>query len=940
MKLFKQQILRTVFLIVFCSLYEFATLPAFAQFSQNNNETSYSATTKNAVLKYSKIKNRDRFTFDFPEGSKISYDISSDENSTSIVFSRVFRIETSNLTNFSKYDQITQKKLSSRQLKITFPLPLASSIEHLNSIILDLAPKGTVTQKGNKKNITPLQISSLSFPWNTPVALTVFKRDKYLWIIFNQYQKIDIDELAKSAGSMVKDIIQLPHNTATILRLEAADELFSEVRKEGLLWVVDLYNHEAERNLMPIRVRTDETIPNTPSIVVELPHTEDIFSFLDPEVGDMLMAITSSEPGHSFINGYKYPDFEFLPTSQGMAINSDDFGIGIIRNTSGFILQTTQHPLNITHDLDILKQRALRETDNSGVNLSQDLIIPIIRKNFAESETYLKAQIKTAQDIEKNKFKIELARFYLSYALGSNASGILNAVKQNLEENEQKISPRLRSLIGVANFLMKRYDQAFDIFDHEDFSKNSEVLFWRNLSDSDINRNHTPDILRDISFFHAYPIEIKKILLLRALELSIAHRNEDLTQKLLSILKELPLNSDYQAATTYFEAEKVRLQGYIRSALPLYKAVALSSSNKYSSLARFRIAEFNSNLAEGKPLKTILEFERLKFAWGEKNFKIAVLNKLVDLYLKTNNFYMALRTLNLISLLSKKQKPIVEQRMVQIMEELYYYNNDNQFDPIKALALFDDFGYLTDRSPYQTEIIIKLSDRLVALDLLDRAYDLLNNYLKEHKQILSHQEISAMGSRLALINMFKNDENTALENLKKTKYDDISETLATQRKIIEAKAYVQLGNPQKALDLLKDNFSRNAILLKSEIYWNSQQWDKASDMIRYLVKKPKAGETLSEEQIRYILDWLTALKQAGKETVIVRIRNTFKPFFDNTSYSSMFNLLTDFLEDDKISIKDINKTIKNVQGFSNFAKEYTKSLMKENITENKDAAKQ
>ncbi len=932
MNILKQHKFFLFYFILLCCLLTDASFIVYAQQNYDNNSSSV-IPIKSAVLKYSKINNKDRFTFDFPEGSKVSYDIKSDEKSTTIVFSRVFRFETLNLTNFDKYQQITQRKISARQMEISFPQPLASSVEHLNSVILDLAPQGTISSSEKPKHITPLQISSLSFSWNTPVALAVFKRDKYIWIVFNQYQKMDITELSKNAGHMVKDIIQLPHNAATILRLEATAELYSEVRKEGLLWIIDLYNHQAERKLNPIKVTTDETFPDRPSIVVTLPHTEDVFSFLDPEVGDMLMAITSSEAGHSFINGYKYPDFEFLPTSQGMAINSDDFGIGIIRNTSGFILQTTQHPLNISQNLDILKQRAIRETDNSGVNLTQDLTIPIIRRNFAESEKYFQSQIKLAPEADKNKFKIELARFYLSHGLGSNALGLLRDVRRNLRENKQDMTPRLRSLIGVASFLMKRYDQAFDIFAREEFSQNNEIVFWRTLADTDINQDHTPTIMRDLSLFHPYPIEIKKILLMRALELAVSQKNDNLTQKLIDIIKELPMDTEMRTAINYYEAEKVRMQGYFKSALPLYKAAAMSPSLKYSALARFRIADFNSNLADVKQNRTILEFERLKFAWGEKKFKIQVLNKLVDLYLKTNNFYMALTTLDLISLISAKQKPVIEQRMVQIMEELFYYNNDNQFDPIKALALFDEFGYLINRSPYQTAIIIKLSDRLVALDLLDRAYNLLDSYMQTHLKTLSHQEISAMGSRLALINMFRKDEISALENLKKTDYPDISETLATQRKIIEAKAYVLQGMPQKALDLLKDNTSRNAILLKSEIYWDSQQWDKASDMLRYLVKKPKKGEPLSEEQIRYILDWLTALKQAGKETVIVRVRNTFKPYFDKTSYASIFNLLTDFLENDTISIKDIDRTIQNVQAFSNFAKEYTKSLLKENITE-------
>ena len=420
-------------------------------------------------------------------------------------------------------------------------------------------------------------------------------------------------------------------------------------------------------------------------------------------------------------------------------------------------------------------------------------------------------------------------------------------------------------------------------------------------------------------------------LLLRGLEYAIDKNNELLSEKLLDFFKEVPMDDDTQAAINYYEAERIRLQGYFRSAVPQYMAAAQSSSLKFSALARYRIADFNSRLADVKKTRIIQEFERLKFSWGTKSFKLNVLNKLVDLYLNTDNFYQALKTLNLISSLSSKQKPIVEQRMIQIMEELYYYNNDNQFNPIKALALFDDFGYLIDRSPYQTAIIIKLSDRLVAADLLERAYKLMDNYMSTHRNMLSHQEISAMGSRLALIDMFNNDAPSALQKLEETDFSDISETLKIQRQIIEAKIYVLLEMPQKALALLEDNYSKNAVLLKSEIYWNTQDWDNASDMLRLLVEKPQKDQPLSEEQIRYILDWLTALKQAGKETVLIRARNTFKPYFDKTPYASIFDLLSGHLEKDKISLKDIDNTIQNVRHFSDFAKQHIKSLMTEPV---------
>ncbi len=940
----KKHIFKKVLAILLLGLFCVCDAPVYAQvtgFKFNNITPSESQ--KNILLRYNRTNDLDRFIFEFPDNVNIPYDLKSSVDKTVITFARVFRLDTLNLMSFPDYQKIIQKELPNRRLEITFPRPLTASAELVNSVVLDFSADSQNFLTTAKTKIEPMQIASLGFSWNTPVALSVFRRGKYLWIVFNQYQQVKTEELLKNASGIVKDIIQLPHTSATILRLEAIDEIYSETRKEGLLWIVDLYNSKTNRRIVPISVKTDATIPSKPFLQVNMPNVEDIYSFLDPEIGDILMAVTSSAPGYGYTSGYKYVDFTFLPTSQGMAINTDDVNLSLIRNTSGFTLQTTQHPLHLSKDLEGLKGISENQATDEEFSILQDVTMPIIRKTFVESEDYLKSQIKNAESEEdKDKYSLDLARYYLSYNLGSNALGKLRDIKNKLQKQQKTASHRLTKLLGVAAFLMKRYDQAYDIFSRPEFADYPEIQLWKQLSDTSQQTNHSPEILRNIHFVYDYPVTLKKAITLRGVAYAIDKKSDVLAQAFLNILKELPPTNETFAAYNYYDAEKIRLQGYLKSALPEYKAAALSHSNLYSALGRFRIADFNRNVADAKKNRTIQEFERLRFSWGEKQFKINVLNSLVDLYLKTTNFYMALKTLSDLSNLSSKQKPAIEQRMIQIMEEIYYYNNDNQFDPIKALALFDDFGYLIERSPHQTAIVIKLADRLVAVDLLQRAEQLLNSYMQQKWYSLSHEELSAMGGRLALIDLFQNDENSALKHLGETEFYDISETLRLQRKIIEAKALVQLGDIEKALDMLAGNNSKNALLLKSQIYWDSERWDEASDTIRYLVEKPVEGQPLSDEQIRYILDWLTALKLAGKETVIVRIRNTFMPYFEKTPYASLFNLLTDKLEQDTISIKQIDKTIQNIQTFSNFAKQYTQSLMRslDNKDDKENATKQ
>ncbi len=906
-------------------------VPAYAENIVPTIDVSRTLGQSSATLKYIPNDKADRFSLDFTNKGKTPYQIRTSKDGTTITFYKIFKLNTVNLQNYPYADKITQKKLSNKSFEITFPQPLANSFEHMNSVVLDFYPAGSSTEIKTDTEIKPLQISSLGFSWNSPVGLAVFKRGKYLWIVFNHFQQINTDELIRNAQPLVKDIIQLPHSSATILRVEPKDEVFSEVRKEGLLWIVDLYNRKTDRKINNVAISTDFSHPDHPYLQVELPHTEEAFSYLDPEIGDMIMAITSSEGGYAFPEGYTYPDMRFLPSSQGIAVNSDEFDIALTRNTNGFILQTTQHPLNITPDGDYLKQQAEALQDLGDISISNILKMPVIRKNFADSEKFLQTQIKIAPSADKARFELELARYYLTNSLATNALGIL----EKLEESQQS-NTKLNLMLGIGNMLAGRSDRAVDYLIKPEFASDNEVKLWRLLALGEQNAKpeYKMDIAANMHFLRTYPVRIKKRMALAGIQYALQLKDDALMQSFINILKELPHTAETDTLINYYEAEKIRLQGYIRSALPFYKIVANSEFEKYAALGRFRLAEFSSDLTKTSLKSVIKEFERLKFAWGEHKFKVNLLNQLIKLYLKTENYYMALKSLRDLSTLTSDQKSVIERRMIEIMEEIYYYNNDNDFSPIKSLALFDDFGYLINRSEHQTAIMLKLADRLVAVDLLDRAYKILHSYMIEKASELSDEEKSAMGSRLALIHLFKNEPDLAIENLDETESSNIPETLLLQRKIIRAKALSQLNNIDEALALIEDDYSRNAILLKTEIFWNNQRWGEAADSIRMLIEKPEDGKPLSDEQIRYILDWTTALKNAGKETVIVRVRNTFGPYFEKTPYSSIFRLLTDTLEKNTISIKNINQAVHDAATFSDFAKLYTKSLLKDSAANN------
>lgn len=912
-------------------------------------------------LNYGQHEDFSRFTVAYDIAQKPAYNIQSAPDRVILSFAAPATFQLGNLADSPDAEKIMQQRTPKGGVNLIFPGNLVKSFETGSKIVLDIAPlqahptenasqlppatiepvsaPGLAMPQNNTiasapQTVTPItedEIASLSFSWNIPVGLAVFQREDYIWIIFDHPQNVDVADLKKRAGNLVDEIIQLPNSNAAILRIHPQIPLNTFVRKEGLLWVVDLSPRPVPENIQDLTIYTQYNLQNQPYLFIPTPSSGEIVTILDPEIGDMLSAATSTDIGQGIRDSYKYPDFSLLKTSQGVALTSDAMDIMFNRGNTGITIQAFRRGLNISADLDLLKQHELLAQAQEDTSiLSSDLNRELLNKTFIEAEDQLKQEIITIDPDQKDQARLELAKYYLSQGLGTNALAILLPIQK---KNPPQISQELlNGMLGVAKLMTKRYAEAAEDLGFGKLADNNEAVFWRTLAQSAIDKKpeNNAVLISYLNLIKNYPVAVKEIIAVIGAETAIAANDDITAQSFIDILKTSRGNKDLSPAISYLTAEKLLMQGYPRNAIQEYRKTAQGSSLKYASLARKKIAELETRLNAISPEKAAGELERLRFSWSEKNFKEDVLSSLADLYIRAGNYNKALQTLQTLSkLVPPENKAAVEHRMVKIFEDIYLNNQADNMSALKALPLYHDFEWLAAKSKHYNLIVQKFADRLVAVDLLDRAYDLLDNQRKN--QTLSPAEQAAYGSRMALIDLFNSQNHEALVILDETETEDIPQTLKLQRKIIRAKALAGTGRETEAIDLLKDDYSKNALLLKTEIFWNGGLWGSAADTIKYLITKPIPGQTLTEEQINYILDWATALKKAGRETVIIRLRNKFMPYFKDTKYYSAFSVLTDTLENDQINIRVIDKAINDIETFSNFARIYNKSLIQNNL---------
>ena len=893
----------------------------------------------------------------FAYEKKPSYAVKSDSDSTIISFLTPAEIDYSQISNAPIFEKMDISTDSHERTDIKIRSKLLKSFDYNNKIILDLyaapAPassaasvlqsQGVVSNtdevinadQSGSENYKKDEVASLAFPWNMEVGVSVFKRGKYIWVAFDHPRNIDLDDLKRQSQKVAEDIIQMPHTKATVLRITPKDNVKVGLRQEGLLWIIDLYTHDIEYNIkeMPIFVQYNSLRQSY--LYIPTDSGGNTISVIDPEVGDVILVGTDTQLGVGINEAYQYPDLELLPAKQGFAFIPNSSDIILSKGNTGFSIKADNRGLNISDDLDNLKRQQQSWKDTSQI-FNLDIPAQLLKLDFTTAEKQLKEEINQAEPAQKIQAKLQLIRYYLGMGLGSEALKALNTL--SAEEQKQIKPETLAALNGVANFLLRRYDEALDDFSDEKLQNNNEAVFWRALTDSALELKKENDIvlLTFISVMNNYPQELQERIALIAVDTAIQSYDDISTQNFIDILKNSKDNDSRRAQIIYLNAKKFEYQGYPNNALKEYNNVQYHQSQKFNSLARFAKANLELKLNLLSPKQAIPELERLRYAWGEQNFKLMLLQKLAEVYEADKNYNKALQTYQEsldFTQDAQEQEKIIE-KMTTLFEDLYVNGRADEMSPVKAIALYKDYEWLAPRSRFYTAMAQKLADRMVAVDLLNSASEILKEQLRLVH--LNEEQRAQIGARLALIDMFEQDSIAAMEILEQTDSENISDKQKQYRKIIKAKALARLNKTDEALNLLTDDFSKNAILLKSDIYWKAGEWDKAADTIKYLIEKPQEGQALSREQINYILDWITALKKAGKTTVIFRIRNTFLPYFKGTSYYSSFNVLTTNLEANRVDMNAIDKAVDDIAAYSDFSKIYDEALLKQTPVQPED----
>ncbi len=774
---------------------------------------------------------------------------------------------------------------------------------------------------------------AMRFEWSEPVGAAVFRRGDVLWVVFDKRTDFDTAALVRDGGGMIRSAEQVPSTVGVVLRLTTAPGVNPSVKRSGLAWILEFM----EQPLLPSSPLQADAQPNSPlgaRLFVSVPEPGNIIAFQDPEMGDNLIAVPVIPLGHGVSQPWMYPQVQVLPTKQGVAIRplSDDLRVRALRQgvevTSSGALQISSVSAEEKANVQLSAALAASSGMEAFRPLTRVLNLEKWKRadlqDFIEMRQDLQRKITLAKNAQSKELaRRELMQFYFTNGFEAEALGVLEVMHASRPEIENE--PEFRMLRGAASWLMGRMEDARkDLFDAT-LDGTDEADFWRAAVVAKEGKiaDAAYDLRRTGAITQPYPKALKMPTATLVADAAVELGDVKQATQYLEVLAIDDPSQTQKNQIDYVSGKLKELGGETDAAISDWENVMEGVHRPSRAKAAVARTELLLKLGHFTPADAIEEFEKLRFVWRGDDFEFALLRRLGLLYLDQQMYREGLSTLRQAAMHfpDHEESNQITKLMADSFQNLYLQDGADVLAPVTAIALYDEFRELTPAGALGDEMIRKLADRLVGVDLLDRAADLLESQVDFR---LKGEERARVGARLALIYLFDRKYEHVLKVLDKTNTPGMPDTLTLERVLLRARAYVGLEQPQAALDLLHPETGLSVEELRAGIYWRGGDWKNASKALSNIVRGmgAKPRKPLEDRQAMAVLSLAVAYTLDGNEAGVSRTVSSYGEAMAQTAYADAYQLITSGPERGLVNFRGLDEVVKKVDDFQGFMEVY------------------
>jgi len=643
----------------------------------------------------------------------------------------------------------------------------------------------------------------------------------------------------------------------------------------------------------------------------------------DPAAGDQLVLIPAVA-GRAMTAAHDYVEFGVLKTASGLALSPhiDDLDISIDRTRV-----TITHPGGL-----VLTPPTLPVADSPAAiaahGANEPSFIDFAKWNaldgsFLNTERRMRAATARVPADRANAARLVLARFYLANAFAAEALGVINLMQaQNpaLQSDRQ-----LQVMRAAANYMMGRYRDAHNDIAGAAFDNDRHAAYWRGLIETALEdwSNAAADLGRAEPVLKQYPADWQARLRIAKAQAALALGHLEVADASIARLPQ-PISPALQIEASVVRARLLASENRGREAGRLFDAIERQGDEHAQAEAIYYRVEAALRAGVMSEDAAITTLEKLRFRWRGDGLEMLTLRKLASLYFTKQRWRDGLRTLRVATtvLPNDDMARKAQDDMRAAFAALFNKGKADKIPPVEALAIFYDFIDLTPIGPDGDEMIRRMADRLVAVDLLGPAATLLDYQINKRLDGVARAQVA---TRLAMIYLMDQKPQKALDTIRSTQIATLPDDVNHQRLLLEARAFADLKQWDNALDLIAVDQAADTARLRADIYWESGNWgvagQKAEELLgtRYGDAAPlTAGER--EEVMRAAV----AYSLANDETSLDRLRDHFGPKMKASPDASAFAVVAQPIDAHGAAFRDQAAQIASIDTLQTFMKDFRK----------------
>ncbi len=713
-----------------------------------------------------------------------------------------------------------------------------------------------------------LEGSAFIVPFGNTTGAAAFQRNGRTFVVFDERRPVDMSELHGDPVFGQADVQLLPDGT--VLRLPVPNGITVAVSQTARGWRI------AGLKAVP-KSRPIITSYANGAIHLAVEQSSNVISMADPDTGATLLVGTTRRPNQDIETGLRATEFILRRTGLGVVVEPLSDAIALKVVPTGFSLTGRSGGLAVS------PPTAETEALMDAAHLTRRLTFPTMpTEPLMRRLTTQIADAAMTPPQARGPKQQAAAQSMMALGLDAEAESLLNVAAE--QDPMEAASADVVGLTAIAALLAGRAAEADGLNDPR-LTGTDEIALWRAVRQA-MQDEGSPSaaavFASTASLALLYPKPISDRIVPLIIETMIEGGEIAPAERLLAKRKG-------DSRLDYARALQRQAEGDTDQALALLDHLAEGHDRFDRARAAVRAVELRLSTRKITLAQAADALDKLLYAWRGDQRELALRKRIAELRGQAGNWRVALSILRQAETDFPEQAASVHQHLKDAFAGMVSGRGLDQMAPIDVVSAIDENADLMPTNGDDPVLEEQLADRLLALDLPERAKPVLEKLMKSTSSAVGK---ARFGATLAALQSREKDDAGALAALDASEGHDLPAALIERRALLRADAMARTGDPAVAAATLTAFRTPAANQARATILEQARDWagaEKAwSDYASTVL--PDTGE-LDDGQARTLLRLTTAAARAGDDTMLASLRERYDSRLNAGPLANMFRLL-------------------------------------------------